>query len=79
MGKYNGVLVQVMEVYSAADDSNYMYKNHGFPKVVLISAYDATKEAEVEMFNATTSKEYTKRYNKIQKEKISRNSKMQHA
>ena len=50
-----------MDVYSAADDSNYrrqnVYKNHGFAKAVLILACDAKKEAEEEVFNATTSKE----------------------
>ena len=43
-------LVQIMDVYKAADDSNYkrqkVYKNHGFEKVVLILACEATNEAE---------------------------------
>ena len=51
MGKYNGALVQKMDVYSAADDSNYRRQK--------ILACDRTKEAEEEMFNATTSKENT--------------------
>ena len=60
MGKYNDVLAHAMDVYSEKDDSNYrrekVYKKHGFAKVVLISVCDTTKEAEEEMFDATTSK-----------------------
>ena len=60
-GKYNGVLAQIMDVYSAADDNNYrrqkVYRNYGFAKATLILACDATKEAEEEMVDAITSKE----------------------
>ena len=65
MDKYNGELVQVTDVYSAVDDSHYgrqkVYINHGFVKVVLILECDATQEAEDALFNATTSKEVTKK------------------
>ena len=61
MGKYNGVLAQIMDVFSAADDSNYrrqkVYKNNGFAKAVLILACDATNEADKAMVYATTLKE----------------------
>ena len=61
----DSVLVQVTDVYSAVDDSHYgrqkVYINHGFVKVVLILECDATQEAEDALFNATTSKEVTKK------------------
>ena len=66
MGTYDGVLVQVTDIYSAADDSNYrrqkVYKNHDFAKAALILA---TKEAEEAQFDKKTSKEGTKRNNNV--------------
>ena len=50
MGKYNGVLVQIMDVYSAMGDTNYrrqkVCKSNCFAKAVLTSACDATNEAD---------------------------------
>ena len=61
-----------MDAFSGADDSNYrrqkVYKNHGFTKAVLISASDATNEADEAILyerkseeDATTSNKYTKK------------------
>ena len=61
MDKYDGILVQLTDIFSTVDDINYMrqkvYKNYGFAKVVLILECDGTKEAEDALINATTSKE----------------------
>ena len=59
MDSFNGVLAQVTDIYSAADESNYrrqkVYKN-GFAKVVLILECDAIKEAEEALINGTAPK-----------------------
>ena len=82
MEKYNFVLVQIIDVFSAADDCNYrrqkVYKNDAFAIAVLILACDASNEADEAMVYATTSREDTttntqKRHNNTWKEKISRN------
>ena len=59
MDKYNFVLVQVMDIYSIADDKNYrrqnVYKNHGFEKAGLILKCAATKQSVEALINATSS------------------------
>ena len=91
MGKYICVLAQIMDVYSAADDSNYrrqkVYKNNEFVKAVLILACVATKEKEEEMVyatilkeDATTSKDYTEKDTTMSRKKRSAETKkMLHA
>ena len=80
MGKNNGALVQIRDVYSSVDDSSYrrqkVYKNHVFPKVVLILACDTTNDADETMKYVTTSKEdattlnlFTKKTQQHQKRK----------
>ena len=53
--------MQIIDVFSTAVDGNYrkqiFYKNHGFAKVVLILACDASNEADQTMSCATKLKE----------------------
>ena len=90
-GKYDGVLVWIIDVFSAADDGNYrkqtFYKNHGFAKVVLILACDASNEADQTMSwatklkeDATTSNKNTKKTQQhLERRELGETKKMWHA
>ena len=58
--KYNGILVQVTGIYTAAADSKYrrqkVYKSHGFAEVVLITKCDTTKQSDEALINKKDQK-----------------------
>ena len=71
MNNYHSDLVQVTDIYSAAYDSNCrmwkVNKNHGFEKAVLVLEFDATKESEEALIDATKSKEDKQKSNNVKK------------